>query len=309
MFALQIENTRLKVRSDLPNIEFFFKRRFSRFYSSDSTASQGTLYIQSASSVPSEVASIRPQCTWHRALPLWGELKGNTFYLTDGFSMATVDGNSLSCTYHVHPSSLQNEPFFYRSFLLIPLLELLKFFGFYYVHGSLVTKNNRGLLFLGAGGTGKSTFSATLVGQGWQWISDDNMLLWQDDGQCKLTAFEQEFSLHPSVAKAFQVQEPGYLEHGKIRIPHSTLAPDLRSHLGHVSDIVSLEGSAPTLVEEKKSKILQNLLRENPTLVLNPATAAAGFKLYQDLVSRSSTYSIRARWQDIPALTYFWSAV
>ena len=267
------------------------------------------LFFESINDIPSEIATIRPQCTWHRTSALWGELREGIFLLTDGYSLAALNYAERVCTYQIHSKTLENLPFFYRSFLLIPLLELLKTFGLFYVHGSFVTKKDRGILFLGAGGTGKSTFSATLVREGWRWVSDDNMLLHISAGKLRLTAFEQEFSLHPNVAASLNLENAGYIEHEKIRVPHDRLPKDQLATDGIPTDLILLEGSTSLLVDEQKSTLLHALLRENPTLPLHAATGTAGFSLYRHLVSESRTQSIRAGWRDIPRLTYFWSAV
>lgn len=81
--------------------------------------------------------------------------------------------------------------------LTIPLAQLLKKSGLYFMHAACLEKDGRGYLFAGKSGSGKTTLTLGLLQQGWNAISDDDVFLTERDGQlmalggpdrCKVTA-------------------------------------------------------------------------------------------------------------------------
>ena len=81
--------------------------------------------------------------------------------------------------------------------LTIPLAELLKKQGFYFMHAACLEKDGKGYLFAGKSGSGKTTLTLGLLQQGWNAITDDDVFLTERDGQlvalggpdrCKVTA-------------------------------------------------------------------------------------------------------------------------
>lgn len=65
------------------------------------------------------------------------------------------------------------------------VLELQKLFvkkmqlkaGYYFLHGAVISYNNKGILLLGKSGAGKSTLTAYLCSNGFQYVSDDKVII------------------------------------------------------------------------------------------------------------------------------------
>ncbi len=69
-----------------------------------------------------------------------------------------------------------------RAFLLVTLLFMLRRVGWYHVHcAAMIDPRGRGWVFVGQSGSGKSTTTALLAGEGWS-ISTDDIAFLSDDG-------------------------------------------------------------------------------------------------------------------------------
>ena len=64
----------------------------------------------------------------------------------------------------------------------IPLQEMLKRRGTYGIHAAGLARNGRSLLLQGTSGSGKSTLTIALLKSGFDWLSDDLVLLDPSDG-------------------------------------------------------------------------------------------------------------------------------
>lgn len=67
-------------------------------------------------------------------------------------------------------------------FFTIPLTELMKRQGRFPLHAGCVAREGRGLLLAGMSGSGKSTLTVALVTMGWDFLSDDMVLVVREAG-------------------------------------------------------------------------------------------------------------------------------
>ena len=67
-------------------------------------------------------------------------------------------------------------------FFTISLMELMKRQGRFPLHAGCVAREGRGMLLAGMSGAGKSTLTAALVTMGWDFLSDDMVLLAREAG-------------------------------------------------------------------------------------------------------------------------------
>jgi hypothetical protein len=114
--------------------------------------------------------------------------------------------------------TLADEPFATRTFLLLPIVELLRLSGMFYLHGALVSREDRAFLLLGEGGAGKSTLAAALSTSGWKLSGDDNLLLQMDaKGISRVFPFEQELSVTREVFDLLGISGSFPSERNKFR--------------------------------------------------------------------------------------------
>src|SRR5262249_48321534 len=139
---------------------------------------------------------------------------------SDGQSMAFVHYKKGQAILKVHRDTVEDHSFYARTFLLLPVVELLRTRGFVYVHGALATQNENSILFLGRGGSGKSTLVSSLLTKEYKLVADDNLLFKiSPEGACQGYPFEQELGLHDSAFE--QLHEPSrpYRDDQKWRVP------------------------------------------------------------------------------------------
>src|SRR3712207_4309751 len=83
------------------------------------------------------------------------------------------------------------------------LLELLRHRGLFHLHAAGLTRDGRGILLAGNTGAGKSTLTVSLVRSGWDFLSDDAVLLRAHAGGVEALAIPDEFHLDPALAHRF----------------------------------------------------------------------------------------------------------
>jgi hypothetical protein len=103
---------------------------------------------------------------------------GDEFYLTDGssiFHLRPLNGEGhahLAASFFVKPILAQ------ANFWCFGLLKLLRPLGIYSLHAAgLATRDESGVLLVGASGSGKSTLAIGMIRDGWKYLSDDAVLL------------------------------------------------------------------------------------------------------------------------------------
>ena len=102
------------------------------------------------------------------------------------------------------PDFSRYSPFEQREFFLLGLLMLLRPLGRYGLHACGLERYGTGLLLVGASGSGKTTTSLNLMRRGWQYLSDDAVLLTEGaDNTVRAEAFRQGFSCTPKTLEHF----------------------------------------------------------------------------------------------------------
>lgn len=90
-----------------------------------------------------------------------------------------------------------------RGFFLLALLLLLRPHALYGLHASGVSRNGRGLLFVGDSGCGKTTLTLACMRAGWCYISDDVLVLCRDEEGIAASAFRKGFSCDRELVQRF----------------------------------------------------------------------------------------------------------
>jgi len=93
---------------------------------------------------------------------------------------------------------LHDDPLF-----TFPLLELLRHRGLFHVHAAGLARGERGVLLPGDTGAGKSTLTVSLIRAGWDYLSDDALLLRAGPAGVEALAVPDEFHLDPALGERF----------------------------------------------------------------------------------------------------------
>lgn len=126
------------------------------------------------------------------------------FFLCCGRSQLYVNPERATASCFLASDFLSYSPFEKREFFLLGLLMLLRPYGCYGLHACGLERSGVGVLLVGASGSGKTTTSLSLVQSGWQYLSDDAVLLTSlADDIVKATAFRRGFSCTPETLVRF----------------------------------------------------------------------------------------------------------
>lgn len=135
-----------------------------------------------------------------RADGFCGMEDGEDFYLTDGSSTfhsraGTGDGDIfLSPSFTHKPALLQ------RNFWAYALVKLLRNQSVFGLHGAAVVRKGVGVLIIGPPGSGKSTLAVGLIRRGWNFLSDDALLLRENSNRIETLAFRRNFYVNADAA-------------------------------------------------------------------------------------------------------------
>jgi hypothetical protein len=101
----------------------------------------------------------------------------NGYHLRSGGSFLALDLRSGRAAGSLSAAFMDSPPEDRRGLFLFAFLLLLSERGLYGLHAGGVRKDGRGVLLVGGSGSGKTTLACALIRSGWQYLSDDCVLL------------------------------------------------------------------------------------------------------------------------------------
>jgi hypothetical protein len=126
---------------------------------------------------------------------------GDGVCLTDGWSAFRSCRDAGKGIITFHRSFREKDPLSKQNFFLVGLSHLLAPLGFYDLHGAAVTWGDACCLLLGESGSGKSSTALSLVRLGWDYTSDDAVLLRSLPNRIEALAFRKKFFVYPAVGR------------------------------------------------------------------------------------------------------------
>jgi hypothetical protein len=223
----------------------------------------------------SRADAIPKSLKWVRSRPMWGDFRDGALRLTDGVSFAAVRYDERIAAFELADETLKDAHFSARTFLLLPIVELLRLSGMFYLHGAFISREDRAFLILGEGGAGKSTLAAALSAAGWKLVGDDNLLLRLDArGACRIFPLEQELSVTREVFGLLGISGSFPSERNKVRIPLKALG-ERSEPFAVPTDIRVLTKSDAARPALTPSVLFDMIVRENPLILAIPDLAPA----------------------------------
>jgi hypothetical protein len=199
----------------------------------------------------------------------------------------------------LHPLALNNV-------ILYAVQAALRRAGMYQFHAGCVLPGDRtkSIMLVGDSGCGKSTLTATLVSNGWGFVSDDNLLLRETKTGIVAWALRRYFTFDERTLAACKLLQfpsavgtkvPG--DRNKIRFHARDAFPD-----GFVESCSPGTILFPSVTSEPKSRIepikqadaLTRLIRQCPWATCDIAAAAGHLQVLSRLISQTRSYSIAA---------------
>jgi hypothetical protein len=130
-------------------------------------------------------------------------LENGHLFFTDGKSLFEVDLVRKSGNVLIH-DTFWDKPFYAKASLLIMLLiKLLWQFDLHELHGAALVKDGKGLMIIGPSGSGKSTIALSLISNGWSFLTDDMILLYESENYIKALPLRRYFKIDQEVVKKY----------------------------------------------------------------------------------------------------------
>lgn len=178
--------------------------------------------------------------------------------------------------------------------------------GMYQFHAGCVLAGDqaRGILLVGDSGSGKSTLTATLVQQGWHFVSDDNLLLTDSPQGIVAWALRRYFTFDESTLKACDLLQFKHAIGSRVPGDRDKIRFYPRQAFPHHFVAACMPGVIlfPTITDESSSWIepvsqgdsLARLIRQCPWATCDVAAAPKHLQALTNLVKQSRSYALNA---------------
>lgn len=232
-----------------------------------------------------------------------GYREGLSLLVTDGFSSFLALPGERKGLISLSRETLSSPFFFTRLFFKIPLMEMLRHEGFFYLHAAGVVaprqsgsdSEGAGYLFPGQSLDGKSTITRILVSHGFQYLSDDSLLLTREEpppqrqGGKRVRALAFPEGDLPSP----QGKRPGAdLPSPKQEdFPEGAFTPAATPGFLLFPEIVPEPQSTISPISPLEAAC--RLIRSSPLVMMDPSLAPSHMKILTDLAEHSSSFSLK----------------
>ncbi len=187
---------------------------------------------------------------------------------------------------------------FFPNFIIIAAIEIIfKFKHFFFIHSSLVTKNNIGILLPGNSGSGKTTLAFYLMSFGYKLISDDKVFAGFSNGKlyCRgvlqpvdIIKKKDKFLLNSGLLNSIMLES----SETDSRIYIKQFNPNIIENKTQIKFIFFPKiGKAFCQRKISKNEALTMLMKSSITPNFNIALEKH-FEVLNNLVEKSETYSI-----------------
>lgn len=218
----------------------------------------------------------------------------STSLVIGGQTLLDVDlrNNSARClisSEHMESPWIISHRIFY-----LPILEILRNVGAYYVHAGCVCRDDRCILLCGGSGQGKSTTTYSLVRSGFSYLSDDAVFVQDSDGELEIFSFPEKIKLDARSCSFFPELNGYHIPSGKAEIPLSDTGITRVSVKGKPHALILIERGEKDggeIVPVSKSEALLGLIRQSISLT-SPGGIERHLDVLKQLCDTSETYRL-----------------
>jgi len=223
-------------------------------------------------------------------------------FITDGYSTFRISKIPGEGNVSFHPSFKNKSKPSKYNFFLLGLTYLFSHHGLFDLHGAALAGNGSGYLLVGESCSGKSTTALSLVNHGWNYASDDSLLLKSNGDVAEVLSFRKDFyvdpialSKYPEIAHA--IQEDRNQEAAKCFIDLENVFPD--QFQGSIIPIVLIilkitSNKNSTLQKVNKAQAFAKLLKQSISIFFNRQVVGEHFNALKLLVNQSDCYELFA---------------
>ena len=172
--------------------------------------------------------------------------------------------------------------------------------GVFEIHsgGVIAPGNSKAILIAGPSGSGKSTLTSQLTRCGWQYLSDDILLMIDVDEQIQVQAFRRFFALTAETLSAVNLSQARSITlSGKQRVvpeDHFETVPVQRATAGLICFPGITSESTTSIVAMTPSETMMRLLRLCPWASYDKPTSAEHLRILALLAHTTSAFELRA---------------
>jgi hypothetical protein len=223
-------------------------------------------------------------------------------YLSDGVSTVQIDPQAGMARGSVRATRCRPVPCFRKDLLLYSLLFLLRYRDYYGLHGAAVARDGMGCLLVADSGCGKSTLALSLVCQGWSYLSDDSLLLYQHDDRIATRALRRDLCLDAEAARYFPDIMPDWVpcplaDAGKQRLDMGAcyagqMVPTCIPQVLVFPEITT--DTRSRLVPVGKTEAFSRLLSQSLCVLFEPDWMPRHIEILTRLVQQASAYHLSA---------------
>ena len=219
-----------------------------------------------------------------------------TTLIFGGSSSVTADLRKGEATGFVSPEHAESPWIISHRIFYVPILEMLRSAGAFYIHAGCVCAGDRCVLLCGGSGHGKSTLTYALARSRFSYLSDDAVFIQGSGERIEIFSFPEKIKLDGASRSFFP--ELGRLEgsSGKVEIPSRLTGIKDISVRGEPYALIFVEiaeGTASRLAPVEKSDALLRLIRQSVSIT-SKKSMGAQLDLLKRLVETSKCYEMKA---------------
>jgi len=234
-----------------------------------------------------------------------GFRSGDKYYYVTSESAFVFDSKAGKIDAVVGDDLLAVPHYFTHGIFNIVLMEALRYHGLYYLHAAgLTSPGGKGVVVTGDSASGKTTFAVSLIKLGWRWLTDDTILLRNEDGEVRLLPFLTEFHIPPGLSE--RVEElnfladtnPYCLHNEKRAVWGEEIYGDSRITSMNPPDVIFFSKIVDNPVSEiRKIETLEavnEIIRNSPYVLFSKPPAKAHLEALKAIVQGARCYRLFA---------------
>jgi hypothetical protein len=191
---------------------------------------------------------------------------------------------------------------FREFFLLSPLLFLMHRFGYFELHAAACAHQDSGYLLLGQSGSGKTTAALSLIASGWNYLSDDAIVVSAEpEGGILARPLRRSFSLKPDCLD----RNPGLALYARESVPKTNkrrfdprqIWPDQYSPATKPRFIIDCQvtkSEKTRITPISRAESLARLVGSTPWLMFDRPTAPAHLEMFRSLAATCFGFELKA---------------
>lgn len=223
-------------------------------------------------------------------------------YLEDGASQFQLDLSARRGWGHIHPSIVEDEGEGRKQFfrlLGMSLSFLLRENGLFPMHAAALQQGGEGVLIVADSDCGKSTMTYSLVRQGWDYLSDDAILIRDQGANVEAIPFRRMFGLDAEAGQFFPELNRDWTqpfrEEGKWAVAVDTLFPSQAAERCVPRVLVFpeiVDRDMSEIVEISRVEALHELIWQSDLSAVTPETSQRQMDVLKTLVDQTRHFRI-----------------